>query len=57
MQADSLKRDLSDRVKQQTMEKQRGGSVIQPRWFQLREPGCLGTRPPTAAGRNALRFR
>lgn len=57
MQANSLKRELSERVKQQTIDEQRGGCIIQPRWFALRQPGCLGTRAPSASGRDALRFR
>lgn len=57
LQADAFRRELAERVKQQTVERQRGGAIIQPRWFVLREPGCLGTRPPSAAGQDALRFR
>jgi len=42
-QADSLKRELAERIKQQTVEYQKNGDIVQPRWFSLREPNGLAS--------------
>ena len=41
MQADSLKKDLTDRLRQGVVDAQKAGTPLQPRWFELKSPDCL----------------
>ncbi|EIE26264.1 hypothetical protein COCSUDRAFT_32122 [Coccomyxa subellipsoidea C-169] len=40
-QADSLKRELTARIKKKVLDEAKKGTPLQPRWFALTEPGAL----------------
>ena len=53
-QAEYLKKDLTERMRQKVINAQSGGKPLQPRWFQLKSPSCL---TPTVVSGIEQRYR
>ena len=41
VQAESLKKELGERLHQKVVDAQKAGQPLQPRWFELKSPDCL----------------
>ena len=43
LQAESIKKELTDRMHKKVADAHKAGQPLQPRWFELRSPDCLSS--------------
>ena len=41
MQAESVKKELTERLHRKVVDAHKAGQPLQPRWFELKSPDCL----------------
>lgn len=41
VQAEGIKKELTERLHQKVVDAHKAGQPVQPRWFELKSPDCL----------------